>query len=269
MNLARRCGIAGLVLWSVIPIYNMLLIALSDDGDEFTGAIWPEDWNFGSFGLVWTQGHRYLDHFWHQFGNSLIVGTATMTGTLVIGSMASFATGRMGRRLVLAGHLSLLTYAIPASFLAIPFTRVMQVYGLTDSLLAVIASQVMLAAPFAILIFHQYGKLIPLELDDAARVEGATPLQIYARIYLPLLAPALVPVGMFALLLAWNDYLYQFLLLSSQRSMTVAAAIDQFFDSDEAPWNIMMALAIVYAVPPVAVFFALQRFMMTSLKPRL
>ena len=97
------------------------------------------------------------------------------------------------------------------------------------------------ATPYAILIFHQYGKLIPMELDEAARVDGATPLQVYLRIYLPLMAPALAAVATYALLLAWNEYLYQFLLLSSPRSMTVAAAIDQFFDSDEAPWNYMMA----------------------------
>ncbi len=63
------------------------------------------------------------------------------------------------------------------------------------------------------------------------------------RIYLPLMAPALVAVGVYALLLAWNEYLYQYLLLSSPRNTTVAVAIDQFFDSDEAPWNYMMAIA--------------------------
>jgi multiple sugar transport system permease protein len=67
-------------------------------------------------------------------------------------------------------------------------------------------------------------------------------------------------VGVYALLLAWNDYLYQFMLLSSTRNMTVAAAIDQFFDSDEAPWNYMMAVALVYCLPPIAIYFALRRF---------
>ena len=83
-------------------------------------------------------------------------------------------------------------------------------------------------------------------------VDGATPWQVYLRIYLPLMAPALAAVATYALLLAWNEYLYQFLLLSSPSSMTVAAAIDQFFDSDEAPWNYMMSLALVYSLPPIA-----------------
>jgi multiple sugar transport system permease protein len=136
----------------------------------------------------------------------------------------------------------------------------MHVYGLSDSLWAAIAAYVAFAAPYAVLILHQYGKLLPMELDECARIDGASPLQIYLRIYLPLMTPALVAVGVYALLLAWNDYLYQFMLLSSTRNMTVAAAIDQFFDSDEAPWNYMMAVALVYCLPPIAIYFALRRF---------
>ena len=159
----------------------------------------------------------------------------------------------------------MVTYAVPASFLVIPFTRLMQIYGLTDNLWAVIASQVAFATPYAILIFHQYGKLIPLELDEAARVDGATPLQVYLRIYVPLMAPALAAIATYALLLAWNEYLYQYLLLSSPRSMTVAAAINQFFDSDEAPWSYLMSVAIVFSLPPIAVYYGLRRYMVAGL----
>jgi multiple sugar transport system permease protein len=69
----------------------------------------------------------------------------------------------------------------------------------------------------------------------------------------------------YGLLLAWNEYLYQYLLLSSNHSMTVAVMINQFFDSDEAPWNYMMAIAIFYSLPPIAIFFALRRFMVAGL----
>ena len=255
-----------LTIWTIIPVYNMLLIALSEEGDEFTGTVWPSDPSFESFRVIWTEGYWYLENFWHQFGNSCIIGLATMVLTVLVGSLASFAMGRMRlRKARLIGDLSLLTYAVPASFLVIPFTRLMHIYGLVDNLWSVIAAEVTFATPYAILIFHQYGKLIPLELDDAARVDGATPFQVYWRIYLPLMAPALAVVATFALLLAWNEYLYQYLLLSSRRSMTVAVAIDQFFDSDEAPWNYMMAVALVYSLPPIAVYYALRRYMVAGL----
>ena len=255
-----------LIIWSIMPIYNMVLIALSEHGAVFSGDIWPHDPSLESFVVVWTQGFWYLDRFWHQFGNSFFVGLMTMFMTLLIGSLASFTVGRMRlRNGWLLTNAALLTYVIPASFLAIPFYRIMQNYGLGNNRWSVVAAMVTFATPYAIFIFQQYGKSIPLELDESARIDGASPLQIYVRIYLPLMAPALVAVGTYSLLLAWNEYLYQFLLLSSPESMTVPVALAQFLNSDESPWNYMMATAIVYAMPPIVMYYAFRRYMAAGL----
>jgi len=257
-----------LLIWSLTPVYNMLLIALDrDEGDiEFEGTIWPPDPSLHSFYTVLTQGYWLVEDFWRQFANSFFIGLMTMFLTVLIGSLASFALGRMrvskGWLLV---NAPLLTYAVPASFLVIPFYRLMASYGLSNSLWAIIAVNVTFATPYAILILQQYAKLIPIELDQAAQVDGASPVQVYRRIYLPLMTPALAAVGTYALLLAWNEYLYQYLLLSSTRNMTVAVAIAQFFNSDEAPWNYMMATAIIYSLPPIVIFYALRRYMAAGL----
>ncbi len=257
-----------LLVWSLVPVYNMLLIALDhEEGDiEFEGIIWPPDPSLQSFHAVLTQGYWLVEDFWHQFGNSFFIGLMTMSLTVLIGSLASFAFGRI--RLTkgwLLVNAPLLTYVVPASFLVIPFSRLMVTYGLSNSLWAIIAANVTFAAPYAILILQQYATLIPIELDEAARVDGASPAQVYRRIYLPLMAPALAAVGTYALLLAWNEYLYQYVLLSSTRNMTVAVAIAQFFNSDEAPWNYMMATAIIYSIPPIVIFYALRRYMAAGL----
>ncbi len=260
-------GVA-LLVWSLTPVYNMLLIALDrDEGDiEFEGIMWPPDPSLHSFYVVLTQGYWLVEDFWHQFGNSFAIGLMTMFLTVLIGSLASFAFGRMrvGKGWLLV-NAPLLTYAVPASFLVIPFYRLMASYGLSNTLWAIIAANVTFATPYAILILRQYATLIPIELDEAARMDGASPVQVYRRIYLPLMAPALAAVGTFALLLAWNEYVYQYVLLSSTRNMTVAVAIAQFFNSDEAPWNYMMAAAIIYSVPPIVIFYALRRYMAAGL----
>ncbi len=257
-----------LLVWSLTPVYNMLLIALDrDEGDiEFAGLLWPPDPSLHSFYTVVTQGYWLVSDFWRQFGNSLFIGLATMLLTVLIGSLASFAVGRLrlARRWWFV-NAPLLTYAVPASFLVIPFTRLMWNYGLANSLWAIVAANVTFATPYAILILRQYATLIPIELDEAARVDGASPMQVYQRVYVPLMAPALAAVGTFALLLAWNEYLYQYVLLSSNRNMTVAVAIAQFFNTDEAPWNYMMAAAIIYALPPIVIFYALRRYVAAGL----
>jgi multiple sugar transport system permease protein len=260
-------GVA-LLIWSLTPVYNMLLIALDrDEGDiEFEGIIWPPDPSLHSFHAVLTQGYWLVEDFWRQFGNSFFIGVMTMVLTVVIGSLASFALGRL--RLSkgwLLANAPILTYTVPASFLVIPFSRLMAGYGLSNSLWAIIAANVTFATPYAILILRQYATLIPIELDEAAQVDGASPVARYRGIYLPLMAPALAAVGTFALLLAWNEYLYQYVLLSSTRNMTVAVAIAQFFNSDEAPWNYMMATAIIYSLPPIVIFYALRRYMTAGL----
>jgi multiple sugar transport system permease protein len=255
-----------LLIWTLLPVYNMVLISLDADADEFTGSIWPPDPDFSSFKSVWTEDYWLLEHFWHRFANSVYLGVATMLLTVLLGSLASFALGRMRlRNGWVVTDFALLTYVLPTTFLVIPFVHVMHQYGMVDSLWSVIAAMVAFATPYAILILHQYGKLIPMELDESAKVDGASPWQIYLRIYLPLMAPALVAVGVYALLLAWNEYIYQFLLLSWTHSTTVAVTLDQFFDSDEAPWNYMMAIAIIYSLPPIAIYFGLRRFMVAGL----
>jgi multiple sugar transport system permease protein len=268
-NLAEVAALAvgiAVLIWTLVPIYNIVIVALEPHGDVFTNDIWPAKPSLESFWIVVTQGYWYLEYFWEQFGNSLYIGVATVAFTLVIGSLASFSIGRMRIRYGwLVSNAALLTYLIPASFLAIPFYRIMHIYGLSNNVWSVIAAEVTFATPYAIFIFQQYAVSIPIELDEAARIDGASPLQVYFHIYLPLMAPALVAVGTYALLLAWNEYLYQFLLLSSKQSMTVPVALAQFLNSDESPWNYMMATAIVYALPPIAIYYAFRRRMTAGL----
>jgi multiple sugar transport system permease protein len=249
--------VLGLVLlvWSLLPVYNLLLIALDpDEGDiEFAGNIWTPEPSLEGFRAVVTQEARYLEHFWHQFANSLYVAASTMVLTLVIGSLASFAVSRL--RLSngsLLTNAALLTYALPASFLIVPYYRVMHLYGLSDDLWAVIAAHVTFATPFAILILQLYATLIPFELDDAARIDGASAVQLYLRIYLPVMTPALAVVALYALLL-------------SVRNMTVSVVQGQVFIDVDAPWNAMMAAAIIYVLPPIALTLALRRHVAASL----
>ena len=256
-----------ILIWSLLPLYQMFLIALDpEEGEiEFDGNLWPPAPSLEGFRAVVTQQARYLEDFWHQFGNSLYIGLLTMVLTVLIGSLASFAVSRLrlGKGALLT-NAALFTYALPASFLIVPYYRIMHGYGLLDNPWAVIAAQVTFATPFAILILQLYASLIPLELDDAARIDGASALQVYLRIYLPLMSPALAVVAVYAMLLAWNDYLYQAVLLSV-RNMTLSVTQGQLFEDVDAPYNAMMAAAIIYLLPPIALLFALRRYVAASL----
>jgi multiple sugar transport system permease protein len=248
---------AVLLLWSLLPIYNILRVSVQEKEEVLSTSVYPIAPSPHAFGVVFHQAFWLLETFWNQMGNSFFIGVGVALLTLTIGSLTSFTISRMRIR---SGWM-LTNAVIPMSFLAIPFYGIMGKYGLTNNPLALIAVEVTFATPYAIFIFQQYGASIPLELDEAARIDGASPLQIFLRIYLPLMAPALVAVGTYALLLSWNEYLYAFLLLSGGKVVTVPVALGKFLVGDEAPWNYLMAAAIIYAIPPLLIYYGFRRKM--------
>jgi multiple sugar transport system permease protein len=257
---------AVLIAWTIVPLYNMVRVALQEKEDVFSNSVFPTNPSLHSFQTTLDESYWLLENFWGQMGNSLYVGLTVAFLTLAIGTLTSFMITRMRiKQAWMLTNAALLTYMIPMSFLAIPFYSIMGKYGLIDNPIALIAVEVTFTTPYAIFIFKQYSASIPYELDEAARIDGASPPQIFFRIYLPLMAPALVAIGTYALLLSWNEYLYAFLLLSSDSNITVPVGLGKFLNSDEAPWNYLMAAAIFYALPPMVIYYAFRRKMSSGL----
>ena len=254
------------VIWTLLPIYHMFLFALSTKDQGFSGKLWPDHPTLRNFGIVFRQEHYFLNHFWEQFGNSLIIAVAVGAITLFVAATAAFSISRIrakGGRLVL--NLALFTYFIPAAFLAVPMYKAMGTYGLLNSQWALILAMVTIAAPYSIWVLKQASDKLPYELDEAARIDGASPLQLFRLVYLPLMVPSLVAVGTYALLLAWNEYLYAFLLLSNDTSITLAVALGNFLSADDSPWELLMATGLIYALPPAAIYYAFKRYMVGGL----
>jgi multiple sugar transport system permease protein len=263
-----RLVLIGIIIlvWTLIPIYHLFVMSITPRVETFAGAIWPSRPTLENYETVVTQGHYYLEHFWRQLFNSAFVAVMVCLITLGIASTATYAISRLrvrGGRLV--SNMALATYLIPPAFLAIPMYKVMGVYGLLNTQWSLILTMVTFASPYAIWVLKQYADKLPYELDEAARIDGASPLQIFWLIYLPLMAPSLVAIGTYALLLAWNEYLYAFLLLSADKDITLAVALGHFLTTDDAPFNVLMATGAVYALPPAAIYYAFRRYMVSGL----
>jgi multiple sugar transport system permease protein len=255
-----------ILIWTLLPLYHMVMLSLTPLSDSFAGRFWPDNPTLENYRIVFNEDHFFLQDFWIQLWNSIFVALATMVMVLVVASLASFAISRLKLRY---GHVisntALLTYLIPAAFVAIPFYVVMSDYGLINTLWALIFAMSTFAIPYAIWVLRQYGDNVPFELDEAAKVDGATPLQIFYLVYIPLLRPALIAIGTYALLLAWNEYLYAFLLLSTEKQHTIPVAMGYFLVTDDAPWTLLMATAIIYSLPPAALYYAVRKYMVSGL----
>jgi multiple sugar transport system permease protein len=253
-------------IWATFPIYHLLMMALTPQETAFAGELWPQHPTLGNFKTVFTQGHYYLSHFWQQILNSFVIGVTVALAVLLIATTTAFAISRLrvrGGRIVM--NLALLTYLIPSAFLAIPMYKSMGSYGLLDNRLSLILSMIALASPYAIWVMKQASDKLPFELDEAARIDGATSWQIFRLVYLPLVAPSMVAIGTYALLLAWNEYLFAFLLLSSETKVTLSVGLGMFTSLDDAPWNLLMATGIVYALPPAAIYYTFRKYMVSGL----
>jgi multiple sugar transport system permease protein len=255
-----------LFLWTIIPVYHMFLFAISERDKATSGRLWPENPTLQNFTIVFKKQHFYLDHFWSQLGNSLFIAITVAALTLFIATAAAFSISRLkvrGGRTVM--NLALFTYFIPAAFLAVPMYKTMGNYGLLNNQWALILAMVTIASPYCIWVLKQASDKLPWELDEAARMDGATPLQLFRLVYLPLMVPSLVAVGTYALLLAWNEYLYAFLLLSKDDSVTLAVALGNFLSADDSPWELLMATGCIYALPPAAIYYTFKRYMVSGL----
>ena len=254
------------LLWTLIPVYHLLLFAISPRDKATSGRLWPENPTLQNFDIVLQQKHFYLTHFWVQIGNSLMIAVATGLITLFVATCAAFAISRLkvrGGRTVL--NLALITYFIPAAFLAVPMYKTMANYGLLNNRWSMILAMVTIAAPYCIWVLKQASDKLPWELDEAARIDGASPLQLFRLVYVPLMVPSLVAVGTYALLLAWNEYLYGFLLLSKEDEIPLAVALGNFLSADDSPWEVLMATGFIYALPPAAIYYAFKRYMVSGL----
>jgi multiple sugar transport system permease protein len=255
-----------LFLWTMIPIYHLFLFAISSKDSATSGRLWPKEPTLQNFAMVFGQKHFYLDHFWVQLGNSVLIAVAVGAITLFIATSAAFAISRLkvrGGRTVM--NLALFTYFIPAAFLAVPMYKTMGNYGILNNQWSLILAMVTIASPYCIWVLKQASDKLPFELDEAARIDGASPLQLFRLVYLPLMVPSLVAVGTYSLLLAWNEYLYAFLLLSNDKSVTLSVALGNFLSADDSPWELLMTTGLIYALPPAAIYYAFKRYMVSGL----
>jgi multiple sugar transport system permease protein len=253
-------------LWTMIPIYHMVLFAISAKDQGFSGKLWPDNPTLRNFEMVFKQEHHFLNYFWQQLFSSIFIAFTVGILTLLIATGTAFAISRLrvrGGRILM--NMALFTYFIPAAFLAVPMYKAMGTYGLLNSRWAMILAMVTLASPYAIWVLKQASDKLPVELDEAAIVDGASAWQLFRMVYLPLMVPSIVAIGIYAVLLAWNEYLYAFLLMSNEKEVTLAVALGLFLSADDSPWELLMATGVLYALPPAAIYYTFKKYMVSGL----
>ena len=248
------------LLFTLLPFVWMLSSAfkVSEEVTMYPPTLLPNTATLENFAVVLTKVQ-----FPRFFLNSFIICACTITGHLVSGSMAAFGFARLrfpGRNLLFMVLLS--TLIIPFYAYMIPRFIIIRALGLYDTLLAVVLPY-LFGGPFYIFLMRQYFMSLPMELDDAARIDGCSSFGIYWRILLPLARPALATVAVLEFIAAWKSFLEPLIYLSNQNNYTVALGLTLFRSGfgGQVQWGPLMAATALSAVPPLIVCFAMQKYL--------
>jgi multiple sugar transport system permease protein len=226
--------------------------------DDFT--LLPKTLYFGHY--VTLLGGKF--GIWLR--NSAEVSLAATALSITLGALGAYSITRLrfaGRRVVALGLI--FTYLIPQSLLFIPLFQIVSGLGLTDTLGALILIYPTITLPFCTWLLMGYFKSIPVELEEAALIDGCNRLGVLWRIVLPLSTPALVVVGLFSFTQAWNEFLYALVITNSLATRTVTVGLTQMLGEDVFYWGQMMAGALITALPPVIMYTLAQRLVIKGL----
>jgi multiple sugar transport system permease protein len=251
------------VLWTVIPFLWMFLASIKTNKEiynpEFT--IFPKQVFLGHYEDLVVKGP-----FLTWFRNSAVVSLTSTLLSLVLGSFGAYAITRLtfsGRKVIAVGLVG--TYLLPASLLFIPLFQIIANLGMVDSIYGLMLVYPTFTLPFCTWLLMSYFRSIPVELEEAALIDGCGRMGVLFRIVLPLAAPALVVVALFSFTQGWNEFLYAFVFTSSTTSRTLTVGLTLMLGEDVFYWGKMMAGALLTAIPPVVMYTLAQRLVIRGL----
>ncbi|WP_232830437.1 carbohydrate ABC transporter permease [Oceanicella sp. SM1341] len=265
-TLAGRAGfyafILVIMLFSVFPFYYAVVSSFKTGSELFEVTYWPT-FNMENYVSIFTE-----QPFGRNILNSVIVAFAVVAISLTLGVLASYALARVsfrGRGLLLVTILAVSMF--PQVAVLSGMFEMIRVLGMFNSLPGLILANMVLTLPFTVWVLTTFMTELPKELEEAAFVDGATPLQVVRRVFLPLMGPAMAATGLLAFIVAWNEFLFAltFTLSNEMRTVPVAIALITGATQYELPWGNIMAASVIVTVPLIVLVLIFQRRIVAGL----
>lgn len=256
-------GVALIVVIAVFPFYYALMTSFETGTAIFNPNILPEAFSLANYETVFTQRA-----FGRSIVNSIFIASTTVFFALLLAVTASYSLARVrfrGRGLLLMTILAVSMF--PQIAVLSGLYELVNVMGLYNRPFALIMSYTIFTLPFTVWVLTTFMRDLPVEIEEAAIVDGATPWVIITKVFLPLLWPALVTTGLLAFIGAWNEFLFAltFTISESQRTVPVAIALLSGASVQEIPWGPIMAASVIVTVPLIVLVLIFQRKIVAGL----
>ncbi len=249
--------VAIIVLVSVFPFYYAILTSFKSGTALFEINYLPTYFSLDNYIAVLTTGV-----FVRNLGNSILVASSVVVLALFLAVTAAFALARVsfrGRGLLLMTILAVSMF--PQIAVLAGLFELVRAFGLFNTPFALIFSYTIFTLPFTVWVLTTFMRDLPVEIEEAAIVDGASPWVIITKVFMPLMWPALVTTGLLAFIAAWNEFLFALTFTSSNETRTVPVAIALLSGASqyEIPWGRIMAASVIVTVPLVALVLIFQR----------
>lgn len=262
----RHLFIIALGLLMLYPVLWLLSSSFKPNSMIFTDtALWPKEFTLEHYRNGW-KGLQGIS-FGQFFANSAFISIMAVLGNVITCSLAAYAFGRLDFRLKgLWFSLMLVTIMLPYHVTLVPQYIIYNYFGWINTYLPLIAPKWLAHDSFFILLMVQFIRGIPRELDESATIDGCGQGQIYFRIVLPLLVPALITTSIFTFMWSWDDFFSQMIYLNKIDLFTVQLGIRSLFDpSGESDWGALLAMSVLSLVPVLTIFFSFQRYFLEGI----
>jgi trehalose/maltose transport system permease protein len=255
--------VSALIVYTVFPFYWAIVSSLKGGSALYLVEPFPSRPTAENYVAIFRE-QPFARNVW----NSVLVATSVVSVSLALAVPASWALGRVsfrGRGTLLAVVLSVSMF--PQVAVLSGMFELVQVLGLYDHLLALTVSYLLFTLPFTTWVLTTFMRELPRELEEAALMDGAGPVTLVTKVFLPLLGPALVTTGLLAFIAAWNELLFAltFTLRNEHRTVPVAIALLSGSSEFELPWGRVMAASVIVTVPLVALVLVFQRRIVAGL----
>lgn len=255
-------GLTLFTIWTLIPVVWMILTSIKPTRDLYTKpSLLPTDLTGANYSTVITQS---LFTTWLR--NSAMVAVGTTVLAMAVGMLAAYAMTRLnfrGKKLI--GNVTIVSYLIPPAILFIPLFQIALQFHLSNRAVGLIPIYLIFSVPFCTWLAISYFRTIPAELEESALIDGATRIQVLARILVPLSLPALAVIALFSFTQSWNEFLFALILISSGTQQTLPVGLANYIIGDVLEWGPLMAGSLLASVAPVLIYFVAQRWIVTGL----
>ncbi len=247
----------------ILPVLWMFITAVKSDTEiyQMNGSILPLEVTFTSFMRIWRDYDFAL-----YFRNSLLVTVVAVLVSLIASALTGYGATRFnfkGKSAFLS--FILMTQMFPSIMLLVPFYKILSIYGLNNSLVGLCVVYISFTIPFCSWMMVGYYRTIPVEIDESAAIDGASSIQTFLRITLPLVRPGLVSSAIYAFITCWNEYMFAAILIMNDKMKTAAVAIAEMNGYYRIAWNDMMAASLVASVPLIIAFIFMQKSFISGL----